>query len=49
VKLEDAKHVLALPLGENAWLLRINRMLVGSSPRTRALLRRIEPEGAAGG
>jgi polar amino acid transport system substrate-binding protein len=49
VKLEDAKHVLALPLGENAWLLRINRMLVGSSPRTRTFLRQVESEGAAGG
>jgi len=49
VKLEDAKHVLALPLGENAWLLRINRMLVGSSPKTRSLLHQLEPGGAAGG
>jgi polar amino acid transport system substrate-binding protein len=49
LKLEDAKHVLALPLGENAWLLRINRMLVGSSPRTRSLLRHLEADGGAGG
>jgi polar amino acid transport system substrate-binding protein len=50
IKVYDTKHVLALPLGENAWLLRINRLLVGSSPRTRTILRRIEPEaGESGG
>ena len=45
IELTDAKHVLALPLGENAWLLRVNRLLVGSSPRARRALKRVEGPG----
>jgi polar amino acid transport system substrate-binding protein len=50
VKLNEVKHVLALPLGENAWLLEVNRLLKGSAERARRSLRRLEPEeGGAGG
>ena len=44
VKLMEVKHVLALPLGENAWLLRVNRLLEGSAERARRSLRRLHPE-----
>jgi hypothetical protein len=49
IKLENAKHVLALPVGENAWLLEVNRWLVGSTPRTRRLLRQHESSGGGSG
>jgi polar amino acid transport system substrate-binding protein len=44
IKLENQKHVFALPLGENAWLLRVNRLLVGSEDKARRLLRQMDPE-----
>ena len=44
IKLSEDKHVLALPLGENAWLLEVNRLLKGSAPRARRSLRRLAPE-----
>ena len=49
IKLSEDKHVLALPLGENAWLLEVNRLLKGSAERARRSLRRLAPEeGGAG-
>jgi polar amino acid transport system substrate-binding protein len=48
IKIENEKHVLALPLGENAWLLEVNRLLAGSTPRARKALERIQSEGSAG-